>query len=99
MHGAPYVEAYLDQSSGKPKLEPGQCRLLHENVPQEVFQPRDNDPHFSRLRAAGATRSYFYWMCSTSADIDDFCREYQDAYQLKYAGMLNALKKYSHSPA
>src|SRR6266496_1368205 len=91
VHGAPYVEAYLDQSSGRPKLEPGQCRLLHEAT--NILTLPDNDPLFSRVKRANNKQSYFYWMCRQENQIEAFDREYSDAYNLKYSGMLNALKR------
>lgn len=92
VHGAPYVEAYLDQSSGKPKLEPGQCRLLHHDNAAALRFP-NGDPVFSRIKQASTKQSYFYWMCDNADEITDFEREYCDAYSLKYSGMLRALKR------
>lgn len=92
IHGAPYVEAYLDQSSGSPKLDPGQCRILHEHIPPGVLPLPDGDEYFSRVRPV-RNHSYFYWMCRTPAEIEGFDQQYRDAYNLKYAGMLNALRR------
>jgi len=33
------------------------------------------------------------WMVDQKEDIDEFKKKYSDAYELKYAGILKALKK------
>ncbi|MDH4451985.1 MAG: hypothetical protein QE570_02255 [Verrucomicrobiota bacterium] len=94
--GEPYLEAYIDQSSGSPKLNPGQCRILHKNIPQDMLPLSSDDEYFHRIRH-GCDRSYFYWMCETSHEIESFDRLYRDAGRLKgdkkYEGMLKALKR------
>lgn len=92
IHGAPYVEAYMDQTSGSPRLDPGQCRILHENLPFDLSGLPQRDDVFSFIRP-GRKHSYFYWMCRHPQEIEDFDQDYSDAYNLKYSGMLNALKR------
>ena len=48
-----------------------------------MIQKRKNDNnHF-----------YFYWMVEKPSEIEEFEKEYNDSYNLKYAGMLKALKR------
>jgi len=83
--GNAYVSAFLDCESGTPRIQPGECRIVkanieHENltsVPRLSEQPR----HY-----------YFFWMVRDEHDIEDFRKRYDDAYQQKYRGMLEALK-------
>lgn len=87
--GNAYLEAFLDNENGKPKIQPGQCRLLEKNLPNRLINERfrmvrkrnENDKHY-----------YYYWMVSAPNEIDRFEEEYKDTYNLKYAGMLNVLK-------
>ena len=89
--GAPYLEAYLDQSAGTPKREPGECRLLIDDNSIGILPLPEAHPYFSRVRKIGS-RWYFYWMRDTAEEIDAFMVQYKDAYNLKYSGMLKALK-------
>ena len=97
VHGDPYLEAYRDQSSGRPKLNPGQCRILHKNIPPAMLPLLNDNKYFNRIRP-GCDHSYFYWMCDTSDEIEGFDRLYRDAERLKgdekYDGMLRALKQH-----
>ena len=89
VYGNAYVAAYLDNEMGKPKLEPGQCRVLDNNVPAGFFTSiamRD-------LLVAERSHHYFYWMVDQPADITKFIRRYRDSYNRKYAGMLDALQR------
>ena len=86
IYGNAYVEAFLDNENGKPKIQPGQCRILeNENYPFECPLP-------SRLIKKG-NHHYFYWMVDHENEIDQFENDYKDTYKLKYQGMLSALKR------
>lgn len=95
LHGDPYLEAYLEQSSGSPKLDPGQCRILHKRIPPDTLPLPNDDEYFSRVMPSHG-HSYFYWMRNTTAEIEDFDRQYRDAKRLKgdekYDGMRKALR-------
>jgi hypothetical protein len=88
--GEPYIEAYLDQSAGKPKLEPGECRILGKSLPGGILPADAGDLYLARVRNVGSNW-YFYWMRDRSDEIDAFKLQYKDAYNLKYSGMLKAL--------
>ncbi len=42
---------------------------------------------------------YFYWNIEKPFEIDEFEKEYTDTYNLKYAGMLKALKRRYERPS
>jgi hypothetical protein len=91
--GNPYLQAYLEQSSGKPKLAPGECRLIHSGLPQDTLPLPDGDPFSLRLHPFKGRFSYFSWMSETPEDYERFRRDFGDAYNLKYSGMLSALQR------
>lgn len=98
IYGNAYVSAFLDNENGKPKIQPGQCRIVKENLPIEIEDVLEGDGsqdeilHLVKKRNDDRNHYYFYWMVEEPWEIDRFERHYTDAYNLKYAGMLKALK-------
>jgi len=101
IYGNAYVSAFLDNENGKPEIQPGQCRIVRENLPsnitQAIEQNQDNDI-FRMIRKRGRDNKhfYYYWMVNDPVEIETFEQDYKDAYNLKYAGMLKALKGDRH---
>ena len=91
IYGNAYVKAFLDNEKGNPKIQPGQCRLVNENLPFEIDI---ENPAYNLLKNKAGDRKhlYFYWNVADQNGIEDFERQYTDSYQLKYSGMLKALK-------
>ena len=87
IYGNAYVEAFLDNENGRPKIQPGECRIL---LSEELNNDIENIEKLKRER----NHFYFYWMVDHEREIDNFKKEYNNAYKLKYAGMLGALKQY-----
>lgn len=89
IYGTAYVHAFLDNETGLPKLQPGQCRLCKKNLPDI------NLDEFDRLIEKGQNSKHysFYWNVENENEIRDFEKNYKDSYSLKYSGMLNALKR------
>jgi len=97
IYGNAYVSAFLDNENGQPKIQPGQCRIVKENLPNDITrtieQSQDNDIfRMIRRREGDDKHYYYYWMVDDSSGIKRFEQVYKDAYNLKYAGMLKALK-------
>ncbi|GAB4514475.1 MAG: hypothetical protein Tsb004_22620 [Allomuricauda sp.] len=88
IYGGAYVQAFLDNEMGKPRIQPGQCRLMKKNLPEI---DRDNFPLLVK-RGKDNQHLYFYWNLSNTNQIEEFERKYRDSYSLKYSGMINALK-------
>jgi len=91
IYGYAYVQAFLDNETGNPRIQPGQCRLVKNGLPDELNL---NHPDFSLLNQKGNDNShvYFYWNVENQNQIADFEQQYNDSYKLKYSGMLSALK-------
>ena len=101
IYGNAYISAFLDNETGKPKIQPGQCRIVKQNLPDELIRSieySNNDEILCMVKKRGNDKDhyYFYWMMETSEEIEQFEKEYTDAYNLKYAGMLKALKRNRH---
>ena len=88
IYGNAYVSAFLDNEAGSPRLQPGQCRIIKEGVPTDVFSSVALDSPMESVKSY----YYFYWMVEDTQGIQEFKRRYQDSYNLKYAGMLNAIR-------
>jgi len=88
IYGSAYVRAFLDNENGNPKIQPGQCRLIKENLPEDLVV----DEQFIRERGK---HFYYYWNVRDQNNIDGFLNEYNNSYKLKYRGILEALKSYS----
>lgn len=101
IYGNAYVSAFLDNETGKPGIQPGQCRIVKQNLPNELIQSIEDSNNNGILcmvkkRDNDKEHYYFYWIVETPEEIEQFKKEYTDAYNLKYAGILKALKKNRH---
>lgn len=88
IYGGAYVQSFLDNETGRPKIQPGQCRLVKKNLPQMDL---DNIPLLVK-RGSDNQHLYFYWNLENPTQIQKFEKNYRDSYSLKYSGMINALK-------
>lgn len=96
VYGNAYVSAFLDNENGKPKIQPGQCRIIKENLPITVREKLDgssNNELLLRTVKRSKSHYYFYWMVHDEDEIQEFEKDYHDSYNLKYSGMLSALKR------
>jgi len=97
IYGNAYVSAFLDNEKGRPKIQPGQCRIVKENLPVSVTDEieRNGNNYFFKMvkkREGDNKHYYYYWMFDDPADIKRFEENYRDSYNLKYRGILRALK-------
>lgn len=85
IYGNAYVAAFLDNETGKPIIQPGQCRIVLDQNDHNLIEVND--------RLLETTKHLdFYWMVDKFEQIEGFKSQYNDSYQLKYRGMLSALK-------
>lgn len=86
VYGNGYVAAFLDNESGQPRIQPGQCRILKrglENI---------DAAQFTRLKDSGKHLD-FYWMVTGPIQIPMFSEKYSNTYQQKYRGMFEAINE------
>ncbi len=98
LYGNAYISGFLDNENGKPPIQPGQCRIVKENLPLEVLMRLDLSDNNNLVLSLTTTRDgdeghyYFYWMVDSDNEIERFEKRYTSTYRLKYSGMLEALK-------
>ena len=99
--GRAYLSAYLDIENGKPKIKPGQCRILKNDLPSDIvniIQEMDsitNQELIIKEQRKDQNHFYFYWMLNNKNQISSFEDDFSNAYNLQYQGMLNVLDQYS----
>lgn len=94
IYGGAYVHAFLDNETGTPRIQPGQCRVCIKNLPELDFDENHIQyQKFKKLKKLSNKHFQFYWNVSDENQITNFEQEYKNSYSLKYSGMLNALKR------
>jgi hypothetical protein len=97
IYGNAYVSAYFDNVNGYPKIQPGQCRLVKRGLPSICNEDNINIGqygNFIRERAGDSQHNYFYWNVENPDEIENFEERYKDSYNLKFQGILKALKRH-----
>lgn len=95
IYGEAYISAFLDNEKDKPKIKPGECRVVRKNLPRDLKDKIDSQIEsydIFRLLKPRKSHYYFYWMLNNSDDIDSFSREYIKAYDSRYLEIKNLLK-------
>jgi hypothetical protein len=87
IYGNAYVAAFLDNESGQPRIQPGQCRIGKRNLPPDTGIRNNNRIEESEKHW------YYYWMLNDQSLRQAFKDLYNDAYQQKYRGMLEAINR------
>ena len=94
MHGSAYLNAFLDNENGTPKINPGQCRIIKENLPDNIIENINQCTNFHGLikqKNQRAKHYYYYWMVSNENQIEEFEVKYKESDEWKYKGMKSAL--------
>jgi len=90
--GQAYIDAYADNSN---HLPPELCRIVTKNLPRPVadtlngFLPAGDERTFIRR---DGEHTYFYWNCSTAADIQNFQQKYRPTPNPDYSALYGILK-------
>lgn len=94
IYGNAYVSAFLDNESGNPKIQPGQCRIVRDNLPGDI-NVEINQPHglfrFMNKRGRDKKHYYYYWNVENPDYITEFEKKYQYADKLKHEILIKAL--------
>ncbi len=100
--GGAYMEAYRDNSTTLPKLQPGQCRIVKEGLPEEVLgyinNPSENDPLqedvLKFMKPYKSKKHYYYWwMAKEVGELNSCENTYNKLEDLMYWGLLQKLKQ------
>jgi len=79
VYGNAYVDAYIDNENGRPKLSPGLCRIIKDNLPEEI-KSLLGDSNDYIIKGKRRKHYYYYWMLSDKQQIRNFNQEYKQAY-------------------
>ena len=102
--GEGYLKAFFDNEKEKPKIQPGQCRIVDINIPQKIKnkikEPSDSsfDNVFRLIRKRNRDNNhyYFYWMVDDPNNIISFEKKYIKANKLtrtkKYYEIMKLLR-------
>lgn len=97
--GDAYLSAFFDNENGKPKIRPGQCRIVKKGLPQIVVSKiRDGRGNiFPRVRKRERDKNhfYFYWMIDKPQQAEIVEKGYKENCKSKncnYSAILNILK-------
>lgn len=91
IYGQAYVTAYLDNESGSPKIQPGQCRIITKNLPNDLISNAVNGDDILQTIDRQGDHYYFYWMLNNPQKIKKINQAYEDAKKSTYDQILNAL--------
>lgn len=91
--GQAYVKAFFDNEIGDPKILPGQCRLLKEDL--DFPSNYSEDSVFSLLESTDKYY-YFHWMLSSLDDLPIFKNEYRDIVQSVYPRLCRLIQRYAN---
>lgn len=101
MSGKAYVEAFLDSRLEKPKIKPGQCRVLKKGLNTKLTQilefndiksPNSGEDNNLNFLHAFGDYYYFYWMLKDASEIQDFRREYNKTFVHLYDDVITLLQ-------
>lgn len=94
--GQAYLNAFLDAEASTPKLQPGQCRIVKENLPRDISDSigERGEDLFQYISERNGDRNhlYFYWMLRDPSYSQRFEEKYREA---KYFGIRKILEEYS----
>ena len=94
--GQAYLNAFLDAEASTPRLQPGQCRIVKENLPRDISDSigeRGEDLfQYISERNGDKNHLYFYWMLRDPSCAQRFEESYSEA---KYFGIRKILEEYS----
>lgn len=93
VYGVAYVNAFLDNESGIPRIQPEQCRIIVDDNIRECLIECSTENRMLRPAKNDKKHYQFYWNDEDYNNIDEFEKEFNDSYNVKFAGMLKALKE------
>jgi hypothetical protein len=109
--GQGYVRAFTDNEYVLPKIQPSQCRIVTEGLPNypnllaETLDPVDElDPEtcflnsFNNIeKSYDGKHLYYYWMLDSNSHLGEFKFEIKSESVKRYDGIKQIIKKYVHA--
>ena len=94
VYGGAYIKAYSDNDHGNPKIKPGQCRIIMDGIPKEIWSEMEKSNIYHLMKKDGQ-HYYYYWMCQEPNDIGKFDSNYKKAYECRYRKLCNVLRQFN----
>lgn len=95
--GKAYLNAFFDSETESPKIRPGQCRLVKNDLDFLSGLEKTEGSVFSFLQPS-RKHYYFYWMLTTPKTLYNFKIDYKDACKIrgqdKYDRIKNVIRRY-----
>lgn len=94
IYGDAYVQSFIDNEYRKPKIKPGQCRIVGKDLPIELDnnQLNNNILKLIKTKENDPDHYYYYWNLDDADSIKCFEKDYQESYNSQYEKMLQSLK-------
>lgn len=95
IYGGAYLDAFIDNENGTPKIQPGQCRIITKNIPQEIDLSMNNYTLLRciKKRDGDDEHLYYYWNVTHHDKIQTFEDAYKESEDAKYTIIKNALNE------
>lgn len=100
IYGDAYLSAYLDTEKTPPKMLPGQCRIIKKKLPPTIKLEKFVDDEILSLikrKRNDKNHFYFYWNVKNPLEIPKFEKQYLNAYNSRFDGILEVLKRFNFS--
>lgn len=97
VYGGAYIKAYSDNEHGNPKIKPGQCRIIKDNLPSEICKTIEEKSNIFGMVQKQEQHYYYYWMCRDPREIRKFKVDYKKAYECRYEKLRELLKENNRS--
>lgn len=96
VEGGAYVKTYVDNEADLPKIQPGQCRIIREGLPQEVADAIAGGKGNGELSLTRKYKSrnhyYYWWMARGPLEITSAEHMYDNMEDVMYWGLMEKIR-------
>jgi hypothetical protein len=96
VEGGAYVKTYVDNEADLPKIHPGQCRIIREDLPEEVadaIASGKGTGELSLIKKYKSRNHYYYWWMAKEADgITSVENMYNNLEDVMYWGLMEKIR-------
>ncbi|MEQ8175272.1 MAG: hypothetical protein ABRQ26_09420 [Syntrophomonadaceae bacterium] len=96
VEGGAYVKTYVDNEADLPKIQPGQCRIIRESLPEEVASAIAGGKGTGELSLTKKYKSrnhyYYWWMAPETEGIASVENMYNNLEDVMYWGLMEKIR-------
>lgn len=96
VEGGAYVKTYVDNEADPPKIQPGQCRVIREGLPEEVADAIKGGKGGGELALTRKYKSrnhyYYWWMARGPLEIASAEHMYDNLEDVMYWGLMEKIR-------